>query len=89
MGEQLFDGLLAIEGLFMGGGIEEVLGQAALAGAGADGGEEAEEGVGAEDVEVSVVEVAVGCRRALRPVVRTGGAVPGLRLATWGRVSTL
>ena len=40
------------------GGLEQVAGEAALAGTGADGGEEAEEGVGAEEVEVALVEVA-------------------------------
>ncbi len=60
LGEEFLDGLLAFEGLGVGCGLEEVAGEAAFAGAGADGGEEAEERVFPEDVEVAIVEVAGG-----------------------------
>jgi len=56
-GSQLLNGLLALAGCGCVGGVQEEVGQRSLAEAGAGGGEEAEEGVGAEDVEVALVEV--------------------------------
>ena len=64
----------------MGGGFEEVAGEAALAEAGADGGEMAEEGVGAEDVEVAFVEVVGGAQ--VLAGLEAGAA--GLRLGAVG-----
>ena len=59
-GSEFLHGLLAGDGLHMGGGVKEEAGEAALSDAGAHGGEQAEEGVGAEDVEVVIVEVGGG-----------------------------
>ncbi len=58
LGEELLNGLLAEEGFGVRCGVEEVAGEAALAGAGADGREGGEEGVGAEEVEVAAEDVA-------------------------------
>jgi len=61
---ELLDGLLASAGLFGWHRMEQEGGEGALAEAGAGGGEEAEEGVGAEDVEIALVEM-VGLREGL------------------------
>ena len=68
----------------MRGGLEQVAGQAALAWAGTDGGEQAEERVGAEQVEVAVVEVA-----GLTEVgVGFEAGASGLRLGAIGAAQT-
>ena len=65
LGAELANGLLACDGFSGGGGVEEVGGEAALAEGGADSGEEAEEGVGAEEIEIAGVEVVWGRGRAV------------------------
>ena len=60
LGGELADGLLAELGDGVGDLVEEEAGEAGLADGGADGGEEAEEGMGAEEVEVAGVEVVGG-----------------------------
>ena len=75
LGGELADGLLAGDGFSMGCGVEEVGGEAALAEGGADSREEAEERVGAEEIEVAGVEVVGGRGRAV---------VAGLRLCAVG-----
>ena len=63
LGEELLDGLLAGDGFGVGGRGEQVADEAVLAEAGADGAEQGEKRVGAEEVEVVLVEVVGGAVR--------------------------
>src|SRR6185437_925620 len=63
LGKEFLNGLLALDGFGVSCGAQEIVREATLAERGADGGQESEEGVRPEDVEVAHVKVI--CNAAL------------------------